>query len=530
VPHFCIWRRKMKRKYKVRINNKDVEREINYIPVRYIIAIMITVFEILAVIGILVALCYYVPYFYILAWLTEIGCIIKIISSDDNPDYKIPWLLFVLIIPIAGFMLYLIFYSRKLQKKYIRRLKEMALYKSEKNSDKELLSIKSEDKTAYTQAKMLSNISGSHLYVNTEQKYFPTGEEMYKSMLSDLETAEKFIYLEYFIIEEGKFWDSILEILKRKASEGLDVRVLYDDIGCMKTLPGNYARLLSSYGIMATPFSRLKGQMDSEFNNRSHRKILVIDGYIGYTGGVNIADEYINEIVKFGHWKDVGIRLCGEAVWGLTELFLTDFGINIKNFKAPSVDIYPECKREAKGYIVPFGDGPRPLYERRVAKTAIQNILATATDYVYITTPYLIIDNDLCTSLETAAIKGVDIRIITPHIPDKRLVFSMTRSFYHRLIMAGVKIYEYTPGFIHAKTIVADGKYAIISTVNLDYRSLVHHFENGVWLYKCDCIEDIYMDISDTLKKCAHIEKNDLKTNIFARFIRALVRVFAPML
>ena len=520
----------MKRTYNVRINNKDVEREIRYIPVRYIIAMMITVFEILAVIGILVALCYYVPYFYILAGLTEIGCVIKIISSDDNPDYKIPWLLFVLILPIAGFMLYLIFYSRKLHKKYIRRLNEMTFYRPKRNSEKELLSLKNEDKIAYTQAKMLCDISGAHIFTDTTQKYFPSGEEMYESMLFDLARAKIFIYLEYFIIEEGKLWNSILEILKEKANDGVDVKVLYDDIGCMQTLPGNYARILSSYGISATPFSHLKGQMDSEFNNRSHRKILVIDGYIGYTGGVNIADEYINEIVKFGHWKDVGIRLEGEAVWGLTELFLTDFGINIKEFKAPCVDIYPQCKKESSGYIIPFGDGPRPLYERRVAKTAIQNILATATEYVYITTPYLIIDNELCTSIENAAIKGVDVRMITPHIPDKRLVFSMTRSFYHRLITAGVKIYEYTPGFIHAKTLVADGNYAMVSTVNLDYRSLVHHFENGVWLYKCDCIKDVYMDISNTLEKCTHIEKKDLKTNIFARFIRALVRVFAPML
>ncbi len=520
----------MKKKYKVRINNKDVEREVSYIPARYIIAMMITVFEILAVISIVIVLCYFVPYFYILAFLTEIGCIIKIISSDDNPDYKIPWLLFVLVLPIAGFMLYLIFYSRKLQKKYIKRLNELSAYKSKRDDREVLTALKSEDKVAFCQAKMLCDISDTHIYRNTSQIYFPSGEEMHKSMLFDLKRAEKFIYLEYFIIEEGKFWDSILEILKEKAGKGVDVRVLYDDIGCMKTLPGNYAKILSSYGISAAPFSRLKGQMDSEFNNRSHRKILVIDGYIGYSGGINIADEYINEIVKFGHWKDVGIRLEGEAVWGLTELFLTDFGINIKEFKKPEVHIYPECKRERDGYIIPFGDGPRPIYERRVAKTAIQNILATATDYAYITTPYLIIDNDLCTSIETAAIKGVDIRIITPHIPDKRLIFSMTRSFYHRLISAGVKIYEYTPGFIHAKTLVADGKYAMVSTVNLDYRSLVHHFENGVWLYNCKSISDICSDIENTLEKCTQIRKSDLKINLIARFFRALIRIFAPML
>ena len=520
----------MKRTYKYKAGNKEIEREVSYIPVRYIFAMLITVFEIISIIGVVVALCYFVPYFYLLCWVTEIVCVIKIIASNDNPDYKIPWLLFVLILPIAGFMLYLIFYSRKLQKKYIKRLNDLKEYKQVRDDTEIMAELKKSDPVSFNQAKMLCNISGSHLYKSTSQRYFPSGEMMHESMLSDLEMAERFIYLEYFIIEEGKFWDSILEILKKKAQKGIDVRVLYDDVGCMNTLPGNYAKILAGYGILATPFSRLKGQADSEFNNRSHRKIMVIDGYIGYTGGVNIADEYINEIVKFGHWKDVGIRLEGEAVCGLTELFLTDFGINFKELKSPHKDIYPAHKVEANGYVIPFGDGPRPLYDRRVGKSAIQNILASATEYVYITTPYLIIDNELCTAIENTAIKGIDVRIITPHIPDKKLVFSMTCSFYSRLINAGVKIYEYTPGFIHAKTVVSDGKYAMVSTINLDYRSLVHHFENGVWLYNADCIEDIYRDISETLEKSEEIKKEDLKTNIFARIVRSLVRIFAPLL
>jgi len=520
----------MKRIYRYKAGKKEIVNEINYIPVRYIIAMMITVFEILAVIGIVVALCYFVPYFYILAWLTEIGCVIKIIASDDNPDYKIPWLLFVLIIPIGGFMLYLIFYSRKLQKKYIKRLKDLKEQKADKNNEDTLSALKERDATAYGQAKMLCDISDSHIFVNTSTKYFPLGEDMYKSMLSDLKKAEKFIFLEYFIIEEGKFWDSILDILKFKAKNGLDVRVIYDDIGCMKTLPGNYAKILGKYGIKATPFSRLRGQLDSEFNNRSHRKITVIDGYIGYTGGVHIADEYINEVKRFGHWKDAGIRIEGEAVWGLTELFLKDFGINHKELVASAHNTYPSVSGEENGFIIPFGDGPRPLYERRVGKSAIENILSSATDYVYITTPYLIIDNELCASIENTALRGVDVRIITPQIPDKKLVFSLTRSYYSRLIRAGVRIFEYTPGFIHAKIIISDNKYAVISTVNLDYRSLVHHFENGIWLYKCDCIDDIYSDINDTIEKCEEVRLEKLKVGIIARFVRSVVRLFAPLL
>ena len=520
----------MKRKYKYKAGNREIETEVSYIPIRYIIAMLITVMEILTIIGVVVALSYYVPYFYFLCWITEIACVIKIIASNDNPDYKIPWLLFVLILPIAGFMLYLIFYSRKLKKKYIKRLKTLRLFKPDRNDDNILSELKKSDPVSFNQAKMLCDISDTHIYKNTKQTYFPSGEEMYESMLKDLKMAQRFIYLEYFLIEEGTFWNSVLEILTEKSKNGVDVRVLYDDIGCMNTLPGNYAKILNKKGILATPFSRLKGQMDNEFNNRSHRKITVIDGYIGYTGGINLADEYINEKKRFGHWKDMGIRLEGEAVWGLTELFLTDFGINFKELIKPHPQSYPTYTANANGYIIPFGDGPRPLYDRRVGKSAIQNILHSATEYVYITTPYLIIDNELCTALENTAIKGIDVRIITPHIPDKKLIFSMTRSFYHRLIMAGVKIYEYTPGFIHGKTVISDNKYAMVSTINLDYRSLVHHFENGVWLYKADCIRDIYSDITDTIAKSEEITENSLKTSLFARFLRSLVRIFAPLL
>jgi len=521
----------MKRKYKVNTGTKIIEREYSYIPVRYIIAVMITVFEVLAVIGVVVACCYFIPYFYIAAWITEIVCVVKIIASEDNADYKVPWLLFVLILPIAGFMLYFLFYSRKLQKKFIRRLSEIKKYDYSTDSEYIEAELSEISPLAASQAKLLTKLSDSHLFKNTKQTYFPLGEDMLSSMLPDLEKAEKFIFMEYFIIEEGKFWNSILEILKRKAACGVTVRVLYDDIGCMSTLPGDYAKRLRSYGIEATPFSRLRGNADSEFNNRSHRKILVIDGKIGYTGGVNIADEYINETVRFGHWKDTAVRLEGEAVWELTRLFLADYAINVKQLPEIPHNAYPQQSQLSEnGYLIPFGDGPRPLYSRRVGKSIIQSMISTTTDYMYITTPYLIIDNDLCSSIENAALRGVDVRIIVPHIPDKKLVFEMTKSYFPRLIKAGVRIYEYTPGFIHAKSYVSDGEYAMIGTINLDYRSLVHHFENGVWMYKCDCIMDIKSDIDDTLSKSVEITQDMLKTGISTRFILSIAKIFTPML
>ena len=520
----------MKHKYTYKAGNKTVEREVNYIPVRYIFAMLLTVLEVLAIIGVVVALCYFVPYFYLAAWATEIGCVIKIISSDDNPDYKVPWLLFVLILPIAGFMLYFIFASRTLQKKYVKRLTDLGALGYERDDSAEFAELLAADRAVHNSAKMLCEIADCALFDNTKAQYFPLGEDMMAAMLQDLKKAEKFIYMEYFIIEEGKFWNSILEILKEKAAAGVEVKLVYDDIGCMSTLPGNYAKILQKQGIDATPFSRLRGNADSEFNNRSHRKITVIDGLMGYTGGVNIADEYINEKVRFGHWKDTGLRLEGEGVYELTRLFLTDFGINQKKLPAPAHTLYPKADTKAAGYVIPFGDGPAPLYRRRVGKSVIQNMLANATRYMYMTTPYLIIDNDLCCSIENAALRGVDVKIIVPHIPDKKTVFAMTRSFYTRLMRAGVEIFEYTPGFIHAKSYLADDDTAMIGTINLDYRSLVHHFENGVWMYRTDCIKDLKSDMEETLKKSVCVSEDMLSTNIFVRFFRAVVRIFAPLL
>lgn len=522
----------MKRTYTVKTYDKTIERQYTYIPVRYILSVLITVFEVLAIIGTVVTLCYFVPYFYLAAFATEIACVITIIASNDNPEYKIPWLLFVLILPIAGFMLYFLFYSRKLNKKFIRRLQKLYGVKYPDNGKAYFTALQEKNPTACNQAKLLCALSGTALFTNTKQTYFSLGEEMWQSMLTDLNMAKKFIYLEYFIIEQGEFWNSILNVLKEKAQNGLDVRVVFDDVGCMNTLPGNYAKQLKAFGIKATPFSRLKGQADNEFNNRSHRKIMVIDGFIAYTGGVNIADEYVNKVEKFGHWKDVGIRLEGEAVYELTKLFLIDYGINVKKTpdNLPDEILFPKCDVTANGFLIPFGDGPAPIYKRRVAQSLIVDMLSNAKKCVYIMTPYLIIDNDMCLALENTAIKGVDVHIIVPHVPDKKIVFEMTKTFYERLMKAGVKIYEYESGFVHAKCYLADDEIAMVGTINMDYRSLVHHFENGVWMYNTKCIKDIKSDILATINKSIYIQPETVKTSVLKRFIRSIVRIFAPLL
>lgn len=518
------------------IGDRDVRRmenrNVSHIPIRFILALLFIVAETLAMIAIVMVLCRYVPYFYLAVWATEVGCVVNIIASDDNPDYKIPWLIVVLVIPVAGFMLYFLFYSRTLDRKYRKRREEMKNTSYTKDDTALFEALKEEHADAYSQAKMLTRISEAHLFTDTGLTYFPLGEKMYQQLLTDLRSAEKFIFMEYFIIEEGLFWNSVLEILKEKAAAGVEVKVLYDDIGCMRTLPGNYFRTLkTSYGIDAAPFSALRGKADNEFNNRSHRKITVIDGKIGYTGGVNIADEYINQVVRFGHWKDIGIRLEGDAVKELTKLFFEDFGLNVKTAPVITAGHFPEYSVTGTGgYLIPFGDGPSPVYRHRVGKSVILNMASQANRYLYIMTPYLIIDNELCQCLENTALRGVDVRIIVPHIPDKKLIFEMTKSYYKRLTEAGVTLYEYEPGFIHAKCYLADDEICMIGTINLDYRSLVHHFENGVWMYHCNVIRDIRQDFTDTMDRSLKITPDRIRTGFLQAVIRSLVKVFSPML
>ena len=519
----------MKKKYTINTGREVVEREINYIPVRYIIAMIITVFELVAMIGIVVAITIYVPYFYIALWITEIACVIKIVSSNDNPEYKSPWLLVTIVLPIVGFMLYFVFYQRKLSKKFVKRMQRVKTEFALKQDDTVFDSLAQQDLVACNQAKLICKVSDSVLFKNNKTTYFALGEDMHKAMLKDIEQAQKFILLEYFIIEQGIFWDSILHLLRQKARDGVDIKVIFDDIGCMSTLPGDYAKTLQSFGINATLFSKLKGNVDGEFNNRSHRKILVVDGKVGYTGGVNVADEYINQKQRFGHWKDVGVRMQGECVNGLTNLFLQDWGINVKKLDILDTQWYTRDDEHTKGYIIPFGDGPYPVYKYRVGKNVIQSMVAGATKSVVITTPYLIIDNDLCQCLENASLRGVEVKIIIPHVPDKKLVFELGKSYASRLMQSGVQIFEYTPGFIHAKTYLVDDKVAMVGTINLDYRSLVHHFENGVWMYDCDCIADIKKDMMAVLQQSEQKTTSDYNPNLLKRFVIAIARIFAPM-
>jgi len=370
--------------------------------------------------------------------------------------------------------------------------------------------LKTENIEAYLQANYINVTTNLPIYQNTQVTYFKIGEDFHKELLSSLTDVKQFIFMEYFIIEEGKMWNPIYNILKEKSKEGIKVYIIYDDFGCISTLDEKYYKKLNKDGINCIPSNKFSPVLSRIHNNRDHRKITVIDGLVGFTGGINLADEYINEKVKYGHWKDTAVKLEGEAVKSLTALFLETWNTQNLNQIDPReyLDInYPQINTNNNCAIAPYGDGPEEFYKDNISKYIYLNMLHSAKKYVYITTPYLICDYEILNTLCVCAKKGVDVRIITPHIPDKKTVFWMTQSNYEFLIQSGVKIYEYTNGFIHAKQFICDDLYAICGTVNLDYRSLVHHFECGVWMYKTKCIKSMKEDFLDTLNISQKITK-----------------------
>lgn len=460
-----------------------------------------------------------------------IGTILTIVNRNMPPESKVTWLLFA-VVPVFGFLLYLMIGERRLSKKEIQQLEKMDSMKFREDNSYDLrVELKQENKSAFGIVKsLLSMDHNADVYDGTASQYFPLGEEMFEAMLDDLRSAKKFIFLEFYIIDPGVMWNRILEILVDKVQQGVEVKLLYDDIGCMATLPGDYTKRLRKMGIDAHKFNKVIPRMTVAYNNRDHRKILVVDGQVGYTGGINLADEYINHIVRFGHWKDGGVRLEGRAVKALTRLFLMNWYINrgeITDFDRYHFD---SQRVEGKGLYIPYGSGPKPIYKEQVGKAVYQNIINQAIDYVYITTPYLIIDYDLTEDIKNAAMRGVDVRIVTPFIPDKKLIQIVTRGAYPDLLEAGVKIYEYTPGFIHSKNVISDDELAVVGTINFDYRSLVHHYENAVLMYQTESIADIKQDFEDLFDVSEEISLKTLQNSWYQRLLKEIMQLFAPLL
>ena len=463
--------------------------------------------------------------------LLYISTILAIVNRNMPPESKVTWLL-IAVVPVFGSLLYLMFGERRLSKKEMKQLENMESMEFREDNSRELrLKLKEENKAVYGMVKsLLSMDHNADLYNGTSSTFFPLGDQMFKQLLEDLRSAKKFIFMEFYIIDEGLMWDSILEILIEKVKEGVEVKLLYDDIGCMATLAGNYTKRLRKLGIDAHRFNKVIPRLTVAYNNRDHRKILVIDGQIGYTGGSNLAEEYINQIERFGHWKDSAVRIEGRAVKALTRLFLMTWYINqgeIEDF-----DKYHMENRavDGEGLYIPFGSGPKPIYKSQVGKAVYQNMINQATDYVYITTPYLIIDYDLTEDIRNAALRGVDVRIVTPFIPDKKLIQIVTRGAYPDLMEAGVKIYEYLPGFVHSKQVLVDDEIAVVGTINFDYRSLVHHYENAIWMYETPEIPKIRADFDNIFAVSREIKLETFRVAWYQHLVKEIMQLFAPML
>ena len=470
--------------------------------------------------------------FYLASLTLSIIIVFIIINNKSNPSYKIAWIVPVMIFPIFGGLFYLLYGGNKLstREKLKMVIQNIEMTNALKQDDEIIKKIGDKSIYAKNQSEYILNYAKCPVYNNTETTYFKIGEEKFEALLRELKKAEKFIFLEYFIIQEGKMFNSILEILEEKAKQGVDVRLIYDDVGCIVTLPHNYKNTLEAKGIKCRVFNPIKPFFTRRLNNRDHRKIVVIDGDVGFTGGINLADEYINEYEKHGYWKDAGIMLKGDAVWNLTVMFLSMWDY-IDNKEEDYIKFKPSKNKyyNSKGYVQPFDDSP--LINEPIGETVYLNLINKAKDYIYINTPYLIIDNEMATALKIAAKSGVDIKIVTPYIPDKKFVHAVTKSYYESFIKDGIEIYEFTPGFMHAKTFVVDNEYGVVGSINLDFRSLYLHYECGVWLYKTDSIKSMKDDYLETLKRCHKVTMEECKnTSSIRKVLRLIIRMFAPLL
>ncbi len=476
---------------------------------------------------------YFMPiYFLLVAFSLFVS--IYIMDKNENPSYKLVWVVLIMAMPIFGGLIYALFGGQKVPKAL--RVRD---HESQENmqgliqQDEALLrQLEQNDPQVHKQARYLWENADFPLYRNTETTFFPLGEDQFAAMVRELKQAKKFIFLEFFIVEEGIMWNTILDILCDKVQQGVEVRMMYDDVGCIGKLSDHYDAKLRRMGIACKVFNPLRPRLAMQMNNRDHRKILVIDGIVGMTGGNNLADEYINAKERFGHWKDCGVMIKGAAVWSLTTMFLQFW-----NYDEAIKDDYLRYKADPKvfvnirddGYVQPYSDSPTD--EENVGENTHINMINGANRYVYATTPYLVIDSETKTALTLAAKNGVDVRILVPHIPDKKYVFALTRGNYRDLLAAGVKIYEYTPGFVHAKTFVVDDKTAVVGTINMDYRSYYLHYECGIWFYQSRVVQEVKEDYIKTLALSHQVTMEEYRqTKWIVRMTRAVLNLFAPMM
>ncbi len=473
----------------------------------------------------------YLTISYIISGLT----VFYVLSREENPAYKMIWVIILLAAPVFSVPFYIIFGNKRDSRKVAR---QMALYNQYVNTegaqDCSLGSAQVREKLEeYSpeygrQSDYITNLTRSCLFDKTSVTYYPSGESSFEAIMEDMRKANRFILIETFIIDFGYLWEAVLSLLKEKVEERVEVYLLYDDVGTIQNFPPSYHKVLAKTGIKVAVFNRLRGHLNPRLNYRDHRKLVIIDGDVGYTGGINIADEYINRKIRFGHWKDTSVRLEGNAVVSMTTMFFQQWGFTTKEY----IDIEkftPRKSVESDGFIQPFGDSPLDNYN--IAENAYIQMINHATKYLWLTTPYLILDTQMITALTMASESGVDVRIITPSVPDKWYVHAVSRSHYGQLIRSGVRIYEYTPGFIHAKMFVSDDRAAIVGTTNMDYRSFYLHFECGVAFFDSSVVHEVRNDIMKVMDVSREITEQAVdQTPLPTRFLRNVLKLFSPIM
>ena len=474
----------------------------------------------------------YWAYYYIMSTAVAVGVGIHILNSPGDPTGKMTWMVLVMAVPVLGAVLYLWVKMDVGHRLLHRRLSAIITRTRDMlNTEPETAEkLRLEHPDLHELGVYLDRFGGFPVYEGCHVKYFPSGEAKFEDLLTELEKAREFIFLEYFIVDEGYMWGRILEILRRKAAEGVEVRLLYDGTNTGYRLPYSYPAKLEILGIRCKVYAVPRPVVSTHHNNRDHRKILVIDGKTAYTGGINLADEYINRRNLYGHWKDVAVRVDGQAAKSFTLMFLQMWNMDEKTVR---YDKYLKTDYRIlppqKGFVVPYGDSP--LDHERVGEMIYLDILNRAERYVHIMTPYLILDTEMITALTFAAKRGVQVQIILPHIPDKEYAFALAKTYYKQLMDAGVEIFEYLPGFVHAKVFVSDNRKAVVGTVNLDYRSLYHHFECGLYMQEHEEIHAVERDFLETRSKCQKIDADfRRKEPVLRRIIGPVLKIVAPLM
>lgn len=503
---------------------------------RFGLILLLLILHILLLLGIFRWLGGFLPH--ILGGTVLLGFIVvaAILNSRMNPTAKITWLFLIMLLPAFGIVLYLYTKGDVGHRALKKRVHEIITETQESipQSEDVMQRLAGENKGVAALAHYMHR-SGCHpVFDKTSVTYFPLGEDKFQEMLKQLEAAEHFIFMEYFIVDEGVMWGRILEILARKAAQGVDVRVMYDGTCEFALLPHDYPKRLKALGIQCKIFAPVTPFVSTHYNYRDHRKILVVDGHTAFTGGINLADEYINQKVKYGHWKDTAVMLKGESVRSFTLMFLQMWGLDERKDagedEAAKFLSYPALPdASAGGYVIPYGDCP--LDDDKLGERVYMDILNRSQEYVHIMSPYLILDGEMETALKFAAEKGVEVALILPGIPDKKLPYALAKTHYASLLESGVKIYEYTPGFVHAKVFVSDAGEAVVGTINLDYRSLYHHFECAAYMYHVDCIPKIEEDFQATLAKCRQVTYETVRKEKWTvKAAGYLMKAFAPLM